>query len=171
MEMLNAALSYAAKGYRVFPTHSVQNGKCTCGQPSCSSPGKHPIFTGWQEKATTDREQIEIFWRQWPWANVAIATGRISDVIVLDVDMSATKNGIQSLAALEGRFHTFPKTYTVRTGSGGLHYYFSTHGDVFKNSAGRLGDGLDIRGDGGYVIAPPSLHISGNRYTVEHDYV
>ncbi len=168
MEMLNAALSYAAKGWHVFPTHSVRDGICTCGKSECNAPGKHPIFKGGFKEATTDINQIEFWWHNMPWANIGIATGAVSGVTVLDVDMSATKDGLQTLKTLESRFQAMPKTYVVRTGSGGYHYYLAAPSTTLRNSAGRLGEGLDIRGDGGYVIAPPSVHISGNLYAVEH---
>ncbi len=167
MNMLEAALDHASKGHFVFPTHSVLEGSCTCNKPDCSSPGKHPIITGWQGAATTDPTKIRAWWAQWPWANIGIAMGP-SRLIVLDVDVSETKDGRITLARLEREYHALPKTYTVRTGSGGLHYYFAANGTVVKNSVGGLGEGLDIKSDGGYVIAPPSRHISGNCYTVEH---
>lgn len=167
MQMFDYAVVHASKGHHVFPAHSVILGLCTCRNPECTSPGKHPLIKGWREKATINTDQIRIWWDEWPWANIGIATGGISELIVLDVDVSTTKNGPLSLANLEARYHALPSTYTVRTGSGGLHYYFAANSIVLRNSAGRLGEGLDIRSEGGFVIAPPSLHVSGNRYIVE----
>lgn len=154
--VLDEALRYANLGWRVFPTHAARDGACTCGY-KCSSPAKHP-FAGTKGllEATTDVEQIRQWWDRWPFANVAIATG--NGLVVLDVD--ERHDGYESLK----QFGEFPATASVVTGGGGQHFYFS--GDV-RNSAGRLGSGLDIRGDGGYVLAPPSEHISGRRYEWE----
>lgn len=151
--ILTEALRYADKGWRVFPVHSVRDGKCTCGY-QCSSPAKHP-FQGTRGflEATTDKEQIRTWWAKWPFANVAVATG--NGLIVLDVDEK--HDGFESLR----RFNELPATPAVVTGGGGAHYYFSGDG---RNSESRLGPGLDIRGDGGYVVAPPSAHVSGRRY-------
>lgn len=168
MDMLEAALSYASRGWRVFPTHSISNGACTCGKPTCGSAGKHPIFNNWQHHATTEAGQIQLWWQTMPWANVAIATGSRSGLVVLDVDVSPTKDGLASLDALERQYGKLPATLKVRTGSGGYHFYFSMQSGQLKNSVGLLGEGIDTRGEGGYVVAPPSLHISGNRYSVEN---
>lgn len=168
MDMINSALGYARLGWHVFPTHSISNGACTCGKADCGSAGKHPILNNWQHYATTSAEQIRLWWHAMPWANVAIATGSRSGLVVLDVDVSPTKDGLASLATIERRWGKLPATMKVRTGSGGYHFYFAMPSSGLKNSVGLLGEGIDTRGDGGYVIAAPSLHISGNRYSVEN---
>jgi hypothetical protein len=154
---LDAALTYASRGWPVFPCHHPQGGGCSCGQADCSSPAKHPATPRGLHNATTDPSRIERWWRQRPLANVAIRTGAPGRLVVVDVDLP---HGPQSLAALLG-----PRPGTVRTGSGGVHHYFDNRGLVLRNSAGRLGLGLDVRADGGYVIAPPSRHINGAPYT------
>ena len=83
----DAALDYALKGWPVFPLHSIgPDGICTCGQPDCGSPGKHPRTSKGFHDATTDPEQIRAWWKTWPAANVGIRTGAESGVFALDVD-------------------------------------------------------------------------------------
>ena len=163
--MRDAALSYAARGWPVFPCHAPAQtpGGCSCWRADCSSPGKHPRVAGGLTVASVDAATIAQWWRRWPSANVAIRTGAVSDVVVLDVDPA--HGGDQSLDALLSHHGPLPPGPVVQTGSGGRHFYFAHPGGVIRNDAGRrLGPGLDIRGDGGYVIAPPSRHTSGSPY-------
>jgi hypothetical protein len=141
-DMLAAALDYADQSWPVF---------------ACE--GKRPRTRNGCLDATTDRATIEGWWARWPSANVAVAT---SDTLaVVDVD---GETGGDSLRDLERAHEELPPTVCALTGSGnGCHYYFTTTSPVL-NSAGTLGPGLDVRGLGGYVIAPPSLHRSGRRY-------
>jgi Bifunctional DNA primase/polymerase, N-terminal/AAA domain/Primase C terminal 1 (PriCT-1) len=145
-----AALDYASRGWLVFP-----------------ATGKHPHLEAWPEVASTDARRIVAWWNQWPAANVAILTGEKSGVWVLDVD--PRKGGDDALAALARQHGPLPETVEALTGSGGRHLYFRHPGPAHRipNSAGRLGEGLDVRGDGGYVIAPPSQHPDGGRYRWE----
>jgi hypothetical protein len=124
---------------------------------------KLPLIKGWPEAATTDAGTISAWWSRWPDANIGIATGAKSGTIVLDVDVKT--GGLESFEELKARIPAWPDTLTARTGSGGLHVYFQTlDGLQVRNSAGRLAPGLDIRGEGGFVVAPPSIHPNGNRY-------
>ena len=100
----------------------------------------------------------------WPQANIAIVTGAASGLVVLDADMA--KGAARTLAALEERYGALPPTVGQRTGTG-QHAFFQHPGTTVRNGVENLGAGLDIRGDGGYVVAPPSLHANGNRYTWE----
>lgn len=93
---------------------------------------------------------------------MAVRTGAASGLVVLDVDPG--HGGARSLDALVRRYGSLPVGPVVRTGSGGLHFFFAHPGYTVRNSAGRLGSGLDVRGDGGYVIVPPSRHRSGHVY-------
>jgi len=161
--LMEAALSYAARGWRVLPVHWVGPDGCSCGKASCSSPGKHPRVRSWQKKATTDASQVRAWVRQTPTTNVGIATGADSGIVVVDVD--PRHGGDASLAKLG-----LPATYTVKTGGDGHHHYFEHPGIEVPNSAGKLGPGIDIRGDGGFVVAPPSSHISGHSYEVTADH-
>lgn len=144
---LRAALAYAEHGWRVAP----------------AGPGKkHPYLKDWQERASADPNTVA----HWfcgagsERMNVCIATGQESGIWVLDCDdcQQCGKTGSVSLAALEAKYAPLPATYSVGTGSGGVHYYFSWQGVDFdlRNSAGKLGKDLDTRGAGGQVVAPPS---------------
>lgn len=162
---LNAALDYAARGWAVFPCHSIHGAGCSCHRVDCSSPGKHPRIGGGLTAASTDPEAIRRWWRQWPSANVAIRTGAASGLVVVDIDPD--HGGARTLDELVRRHGEIPDGPIVRTGSGGTHLFFEHPGEKVRNSAGVLGPGIDVRGDGGYVIAPPSRHISGATYQWE----
>lgn len=135
-----AALAYAKRGVPVFP---------------CKPGGKEPLTKSGHLEATTDRARINLWWRRSPRANIGIPTGERSGLLVLDVD--ADKGGFASLEEWEVE-EPMPETAMVRTGRGGLHYYFEypADGTHVPNSTGKLGPGLDVRGEGGYILAPPS---------------
>ncbi len=148
-DIRSAALSYGERGWSVIPLD-----------------GKVPLIGEWTHKASTDSEQIRTWWGQKPTANVGIVTGEKSRLVVLDVDPG--KGGDDSLDQLEKQYGSLPLTIEVITGSGGHHYYFQHPGFVLGNSAGKLGPGLDIRADGGQVVAPPSIHpVTGKSYEWE----
>lgn len=116
--------------------------------------------------ATVDPLSIRRWWGRWPDANVAVRTGAVSGLVVLDVDPG--HGGDATLEELLAQHGPLPPGVVVATGSGGRHFYFAHPGGTVRNDAGRrLGRGLDIRGDGGYVIAPPSRHASGGSYVLE----
>lgn len=123
--------------------------------------GKIPRTQHGLKDASTDASEIERWWSMWPEANVGIRTGAESGLLVLDVDDE--HDGYGSLRELESRHEHLPETPRLETGGGGAHFYFRQATGV-RNSAGRLGPGLDIRAEDGYVVAPPSLHPSGRRY-------
>jgi Bifunctional DNA primase/polymerase, N-terminal len=159
-----AALSYAEHGWAVFPIWwPLLAGACGCRRPDCGNVGKHPIgrlVPNGLMGATMDAGTIRAWWSRRPRANVGIRTGAVSGLVVLDVD---GETGVASLRELVRR-HGHVGAAWVRTGSGGWHGYMTHPGDRLGNSQGELGAGLDIRGDGGYVVAPPSRHKSGGRY-------
>jgi hypothetical protein len=127
----------------------------------CESPGKHPRTRNGLKDASSDPATIRQWWKRWPDANVGIATGPESGVFVLDVD---GPQGEASLLDLARSGCSLPDSYIVQTG-GGSHFYFTwPTGLDIRNSASKLGPGLDVRGAGGYVVAPPSMHKSGRRY-------
>ena len=162
-----AALKYAEKGWPVFPLHTAIDGKCSCGNPKCNESnnvGKHPrwdqeTLPNGFKNATTNVEQVKAWWKRWPDANIGVATG-VKSFVVLDVD---GPKGKKSLKALEKKYGKLPKTVTSRTGGGGKHFYFITDQEV-ECSASKIGDKLDIKGGGGYIIMPPSDHKSGRKY-------
>lgn len=147
---LKRAVKYAERGWHVFPMHfKMQAG----------SVAKLPL-TKWVkgaegQRATTDVDVIRGWWRRWPNAGVGIACGP-SELLVIDVD---GEDGAASLARLEQTLGPLPTTRTVLT-SRGQHLYFKT-AETLPTSAGLFGPGIDTRGTGGYVVAPPSL----NQYT------
>lgn len=157
MNMKNEALLLVEQhGFCIFPvSHPGMGGP---------SAGKRPLIKGWQNLATTDPSTIEEWWGRWPEANIGVATGEKYDLAVLDVDVSS--GGMESLVSLNKRVGEALETPLMAlTGSFGLHLYFRhPPGGLVKNSASKLGPGLDIRGKGGQVVAPPSLHPSGRRY-------
>jgi hypothetical protein len=142
-----AALGYLARGWSVIPI-----------EPR----GKRPLvaWLEYQDRCATAAE-IASWFDRWPEANVGIVTGIVSALVVLDVD--ARHRGAQSLAALETAHGPLPPTLVVETGGGGRHLYFSHPGGVVHNRVG-LAPGIDVRADGGCVVAPPSVHPSGRRY-------
>jgi putative DNA primase/helicase len=156
------ARQYARRGWRVFPVHSVgSDGACSCRLGAdCPRPGKHPYTTRGFKDASTDRKQIKAWWTKWLDANIGIATGRDSGIFVVDVDGDIGK---ASLSALKAQHGSVSKTLTVKTGKG-RHYYYRCDGAHVRTSAGQLRSGIDIRGDGGYVVAAGSVHASGVTY-------
>jgi len=163
--LLQTALAYRARGWPVFPCHTpTPAGGCSC-QQDCGSIGKHPRTKHGLKDATTDEATIRRWWRQWPQANIAIATGAVSGLVVLDED--SYKGGDQSRVDLEHTHSPLPDTVQQLTGGGGVQYLFAYPGTPVRNGVESLGTGLDIRGDGGYVVVPPSLHGSGKRYAWE----
>lgn len=158
------ARSYAERGWAVLPLwRPAAGGRCGCGQADCPSAGKHPVASlvphGLQQ-ATSSAETIRAWWSAHPHANVGVRTGAESGGVVLDVDGREGLTALRDLARRNGRFDAL----WARTGSGGWHAYFAHPGVEVPNSAKRVGPGLDVRGDGGYVVAPPSLHATGSRY-------
>lgn len=146
--LVAAAIRYAERGWPVFP---------------CRPRGKTPATRNGLKDATTDQGLITGWWEQWPTANVAVRTGAESGLVVLDVDGDAGHAALRRLLAEHG---SLPPTAAVATPSGGAHHYFRHPGGRIANSAGKLGDGLDVRGDGGYVLAPPSIGAQGRPYAV-----
>lgn len=161
-DSLQAAIEYAGRGWAVLPLHSPTADGCSCGREGCGAVGKHPRTRHGVKDATTDKATIRRWWKQWPDSNVGIETGAESGLVVLDVDPEA--GGEDSLFALLSTNGELPETVEAITGGGGRHLFFSHPADHVGNSVGRLGSGLDVRGDGGFVVAPPSRHESGERY-------
>lgn len=159
--ILAAALSYAKRGWRVFPLLALDAMQgCECGEAECDRPGKHPAVKGWNKVATTDLKQILAWWTEHPNWGVGIATGEESGISVLDVDGAEGTATIGALAGAEG----MPTTPTVQSRNGRFHYYFRYNPDI-KSRSKSIGAGLDTRSEGGYVVAPPSPHASGSLYT------
>lgn len=144
---LGAALEYAKAGWPVFP---------------CSPATKQPYTPNGFKAATTDTKQIIDWWSKYPYAMIGVPTGSASGVWVLDIDAKPDANGAVELAKLKQANGDLPTTLIASTPSGGLHYYFR-HVDGIKNR-GNFAPSIDVRGEGGYVIAPGSVRSDGCCY-------
>ena len=162
--LLDMALHYAARGWHVFPCHTPTRDGCSCRR-DCGRIGKHPRTKNGLKDATTVEATIRRWWKIWPQANIGLATGAVSGLVVLDED--SYKGGDTSREELEHTYQPLPETVQQLTGGGGVQFFFMHPGTHVKNGVETLGAGLDIRGDGGYVIVPPSLHASGKHYAWE----
>jgi len=165
-KILQAALDYAGRGWKVFPIHNpLKEGGCSCGNPDCESPAKHPRTPHGLKDATTNKAVISEWWKKWPEANVGVVTGKDSGLLVLDIDLQ--KEGVQESKKKLEQKGNLPYTPQVRTGGGGEHIFmtYPDNGTIYGNKA-NLGGliGIDVRGEGGYVVAHPSKHISGKKY-------
>ena len=165
---LAAAADYVARGWHVLLLHDVHTGKCSCGNPNGKadhdtpegSGGKHPIGAAWGASAIAERGQLDAALTANPYANIGILTGQLSGIWVLDID--PRHDGHLRLLELEAQHGPLPYTYTVRTGSGGAHYYFAMPDDFTPtNAKGMLPPGIDVRGQGGQVVAPTSVTHAG----------
>jgi hypothetical protein len=140
----------AGRGWRLFPVEAR---------------GKLPLLKGWPEAATSDIAQLEAWEAQFPGLNWGLATGTASGLTVIDVDGG---EGRASLADLEGQGLTLPATLTVTTGrmDGGEHRYYRLPSgvDIRNDQSGKIGSHIDVRGTGGLVVCPPSIHASGKQY-------
>lgn len=147
-ELLQGALFCAAMGLYVFPVKPGQ---------------KSPAFNGWQQQATTDPEIIKKWWNENQNYNIGIATGHKFGLFVIDYDVANGKQGLKVRNDWKAS-HQMPQTWTVKTGRGGLHEYYKII-QPMGNKAGLYGC-VDLRADGGLVLAPPSV-VNGKKYTWE----
>jgi len=139
---LQIALAYAKNGFAVFPL--CQNSK----SPLKNSRSFH--------EATTDDKIITQWWEKNPNYNIGIATGEVSDIWVLDIDTNDGKKGDESLQMIEEENSPLPPTLMCKTANGGKHLYFKNPGKKIKNSTSKIAPNIDVRGDGGYIVAPAS---------------
>ncbi len=151
-DLLESALGYAARGWRVFPL-----------KPR----GKTPLVKTGFKAATVAPAQIRAWWDRWPDANIGIATGQMSGILVLDVD---GPEGVASLHRVKQKYggpEGLPATLVCATGRGFHIYYAIPPGLAIRCTTGSKesdDEGLDVRADGGYVVAPPSIHETGTIY-------
>lgn len=154
--MKEYALYYSRLGLAVFPIKPKS---------------KQPLTEHGLKDASKEPEQIESWWNRWPAANIGIATGAVSGglvVIDLDVDKDKGIDGRVTLREWEAEHEKLPdNTWLAITGRGGYHYFYHDTSTV-RNRTG-IYEGIDIRGDGGYIVAPPSVHPNGNTYEWEQD--
>lgn len=170
---LAAAQAYAARGWPVMPLAWMAGGACACrAKGSCAHPAKHPLNRNGVRGASSDPEQIQQWWSAWPKAGIGLATGARSSLVVIDVD--AAHGGDRTLESLAATKKLEPDTLTATTGGGGRHLLYVHPGAPHRvgNPAGRLPGigttpGVDMRGDGGYIVVAPSIHASGHQYRWE----
>jgi Bifunctional DNA primase/polymerase, N-terminal/Primase C terminal 1 (PriCT-1) len=182
---LATALAFVRHGYAVFPVnwpikHNNGQLRCSCGSDSrgrpCTSPAKHPygkLAPNGLLSATTEIGVVKHWWGYLaPDANLGLCTDRL---VVIDID--PRHGGDESLAALEREHGEMPPTWRVLTGGGGEHVLFVCPDGVeisnvvaAQMESPPLGPGIDVRARGGYIVAPPSRHISGRSYawSVDH---
>lgn len=143
------ALELARLGWRIHPLRPGE---------------KTPILKAWPERATADEVEITEFWRQYPDAGIGVACGKASNLVVIDVD--SPKGGDPSILELMKRYGPLPDTMTSKTGGGGkqLFYRYPDGKDIRNKAKLDHLPGVDVRGEGGYVVAPPTIHPSGNAY-------
>lgn len=167
--LLEEALTYASLCWPVIPLHTpLPDGGCSCNKLNCKSIGKHPRIPNWPKQATTNENIIMGWWHMWPDANIGIVTGEVSGLIVIDADIKEDGiNGLDELDKLQLSHTELNKKTVALTGGGGKHILnkYPT-GMMIKNKVG-FGPGLDLRSNGGYIVAPPSLHESGHHYRWE----
>jgi putative DNA primase/helicase len=160
---IDAAKVFISANIPVLPVCAIVDGKPLCKNPNCSG-SKHPLSVlvpHGVKDATTNLAIIQSWNAKFPKANIGIATGSISGILALDIDPK--NGGNESLKQLIAKHGELSQTPSVVTGSGGYHYYFQHPSQPVTNKTG-LFPGIDIKTDGGYVVAPPSLHLNGNHY-------
>ncbi|NMC31566.1 MAG: hypothetical protein GYA36_03765 [Veillonellaceae bacterium] len=161
----------ADRRFQVIPLHfAMPDGRCTCGNPDCKHPGKHPREADWPNKGLPVADAVEVFRdRYGSRNNVGVLTGPVSGILVIDVDPRS--GGLETLASWEAEHGPLPKTLTVHTGRfgdvRGQHLYFRYPDFEIGNKVGSIGQGIDVRGKGGVVVAPGSCHASGVRYSCD----
>lgn len=159
------AFAYAEAGMRVIPLWAVdKDGVCLCYMgKDCKSQGKHPVSNGWQKSPRVKDDFMEAMFRN---RNIGIATGKDSGIFVLDIDPD--NEGLVTAKALSDKYGSFFNSTTrIKTGSGGYHLYYTLPDFELKNSASKIGQGIDVRGEGGQVVAPPSVSAKG-AYTLDN---
>lgn len=167
------ALAYASRGFLIFPlwhiTDPLPRAVCACADgPDCGSPGKHPRTRRGLTEASSREDVVERWWSMWPDANIGMPAGA-NGLAVIDVD--PRHGGEAGLANLDqyctGHGIDLYATRLIRTGSGGTHLiYAQPPGGIISKARAFGADGVDTRGRGGYIVAPPSMHATGERYQV-----
>lgn len=160
-ELLECALNYRDLGWSVIPI-----------KPD-GSKRSAVLWTKYQTELPSKEEIFNWFTGMYRGYNIGVVTGKVSQVWVLDLDNKDHENGLESFAALEKQFGVASDTLSSVTGGGGKHYFYY-YDEPISNSSGSIGSGIDVRGNGGYVLVPPSTHQSGTNYSwdtdpMEHD--
>ncbi|WP_160167652.1 bifunctional DNA primase/polymerase [Methylomonas sp. MK1] len=156
------ASKYAALGWPVLPLHWItERGICSCGKSDCRSAGKHPLLQKGLLDAATDTKTLNAWFNKWPQANIGIRTGAASGIFVLDVD--PRHGGDDALEQLKSELGSIPDDVVQVTGSGGSHICFRYAGPECRSTT-NFYPGIDLRGDGGFIVVEPSNHVAGGDY-------
>ena len=165
-EFLQAAIEYLNLGWSVVSAHHVEGFdeallKCSCKQTNCPNPGKHPNkrWTAYQHAAPTEQE-VASWWDRKPNSNIAIVTGKISKLVIVDID--PRHGGDVTWENIKQEFDV-PETLTAISANGGQHIYFEHPGDREVQGIVNVDTGIDIRADGNIIIAPPSKNYTRDR--------
>lgn len=163
-DLSTVAEAYADAGWPVFPLWPIsRDGLCCCSKPNCEDAGKHPATRHGHNDATNNLEIVRGWWQRNPRYGIGLATGQLT---VIDFDLYKNPDALAEFP------YNLPKTRVALTGGGGEHWYYrNTSGQIIRNNSERLGAGIDVRGTGGYVVAPPSPHMSGRDYEWEDAFV
>lgn len=167
--MRQAALEYGRSGWRVIPVWWLEDGLCGCGNVHCQAPGKHPLVKlgRGMSGATSDTSVIDAWWTEWPRANIAVATGSLSGIVVVDLDTHTEEvdGEVEFKAWAAALGFEPPPTLQAQTGGGGRHLVYQAPPEPphVRNATNWL-PGVDLRGEGGYVLVAPSTHASGQPY-------
>lgn len=143
-----AARRYADHGWHIFP---------------CRPGDKIPATAHGCRDATNELGQVDAWWQADPTRNIGLATGAASGVYVIDMDGTDGIEAFLALADEHGGYPLAPRPLMQQTPSGGMHAFYAAPAEI-RNSAGKLAESVDVRGDGGYVLLPPSVHPNGGRY-------
>jgi len=173
--LLDYARYYSALGFSVIPVYTVDElGVCSCRKrEQCHSAGKHPALN-WQKftQKRADDDTLRVWFDGMDHShNIGLVTGSVSgNIFVVDVDIGEGKDGEEALENVQLAHDDLPPTATARTGSGGKHLFFrAPEGVSIGTDKNVLGRGVDVRGEGGFVVAAPSKHVSGRRYEYDFD--
>ena len=194
LRIREAARELAGSGTRVFPVWGLRGvvvpdgleRRCGCGNAACPNPGKHPVgllVPNGHNGATTELGQVDRWFTvpfgagegsdSWIPYNLGVATGR--GLVVVDADVKQARADLPTGLEVVDDWETWtqgtslPDTLTIRTGGGGLHLWLRVDVNLRVSARNRVLPGVDLKGDGGYVLAAPSVHISGRPYEVLRD--
>ena len=143
--LLNAALALASRGMHIFP---------------CVPRDKRPATPNGLKDATIDVAKITAWWTAQPSCNIGVATGKASGIFVVDIDNEDAETEVAKLEKMHGELPRTVEAITPR----GRHLLYKWPDREIRNSASKIARGVDVRGEGGYVICAPSMHPSGKRY-------
>jgi putative DNA primase/helicase len=157
-DKVNIALRYAQAGLPVIPLHGTKDGHCTCGDPDCNQPGRHPRSTYGVRDATSDAKLVRKIWKKSPKAKIGIGLGGVSKLLALVTEDQAARQKLREIVATKGGL---PRTVTIWDDD---RWILLFRGDGRFLRSRDLADGIRILGDGNFIIAPSSFDPAGKRH-------